>query len=715
MIESSFYITVLLGALVLLFASAAALGYLHWKADQRNRYIASNFQTMADASDAVERKKEELKSLDQQVEQVKTELSSKTERLEQLQKLNAELSEAERQLISRQDALEQANKATAELAVTQDEMNRVQQIRDKLKSEISQLEQDHSSKSLLVRDLNNQLQVKQGMLDQSVATLGQLKAQTIAVKSEKEGYEDLIKKLKEEREKAQLAVQTATKAQHKAENELKIIQHDLEVLQQRKQQIEAENLEAKERELHSAAAELEVTRRAISEANESLNRINLNISQKEEVERDIVQAKETLNDLRRERDSLAESMADKEVELQKISAEVLRLRGTLNDGTQQEDFFSDLKREPEAIKNILRIDRPDNKESESNTLENFYRELTDAGYIFNKRTIRSFHTALKCQSINPLTVLAGVSGTGKTLLPILYSRYMGMLQLIISVQPRWDSPQDLFGFYNYLERQYKATDLSRLLWAYKKAKKEQTALNEVMTVVLFDEMNLARTEYYFSDFLSKLELRRAQATDAEIRLDTVQETISLPIPSNMLMIGTMNEDESTQTLSDKVLDRANVLRFGKPKSVFEGEHLKNMSSPNTIVSKSVWDKWCQSRVLDSTSQSIVTQWIQQLNTAMGWVGRPFGYRVQEAMFDYVRLYPDQSQSGFRLAFADQIEQKILPKMRGLDASSSEYDRCFSEISRVIDETKDKELADTLDLAGRMAREQGLFVWSGVVR
>ena len=715
MIEMSFYITILLGSVILLFASAVAIGYLHLKADQRNRYIASNFQTMADASDAVERKKEELKSLDQQVEQVKTELSSKTERLEQLQKLNAELSEAERQLISRQDALEQANKATAELAVAQDEMNRVQQIRDKLKSEISQLEQDHSSKSLLVRDLNNQLQVKQGKLDQSVATLGQLTAQMIAVKSEKDGYEDLIKKLKEEREKAQLAVQIATEAQHKAENELQIIRHDLEVLQQRKQQIEAENLEAKERELHSAAAELEVTRRAISEANESLNRINLNISQKEEVERDIVQAKETLNDLRRERDSLAESKADKEVELQKLSAEVLRLRGTLNDGTQQEDFFSDLEREPEVIKNILRIDRPDNKESESNTLENFYRELTDAGYIFNKRTIRSFHTALKCQSINPLTVLAGVSGTGKTLLPILYSRYMGMLQLIISVQPRWDSPQDLFGFYNYLERQYKATDLSRLLWAYKKAKNEQTALNEVMTVVLFDEMNLARTEYYFSDFLSKLELRRAQATDAEIRLDTVQETISLPIPSNMLMIGTMNEDESTQTLSDKVLDRANVLRFGKPKSVFEGAHLKKMSSPNTIVSKSVWDKWCQNRTLDSSSQNIVTQWIQQLNTAMEWVGRPFGYRVQEAMFDYVRLYPDQGQSGFRVAFADQIEQKILPKMRGLDASSSEYDRCFSEISRVIDETKDKELADTLDSAGRMAREQGLFVWSGVVR
>lgn len=464
MIEMSFYITILLGSVILLFASAAAIGYLHWKADQRNHYIASNFQTMADASDAVERKKEELKSLDQQVEQVKTELSSKTERLEQLQKLNAELSEAERQLISRQDALEQANKATAELAVAQDEMNRVQQVRDKLKSEISQLEQDHSSKSLLVRDLNNQLHVKQGMLDQSVATLGQLKAQTIAVKSEKDGYEDLIKKLKEEREKAQLAVQTASEAQHKAENELQIIRHDLEVLQQRKEQIEAENLEEKERELHSAAAELEVTRRAISEANESLNRINLSISQKEEVERDIVQAKETLNDLRRERDSLAESKADKEVELQKISAEVLRLRGTLNDGTQQEDFFSDLKREPEVIKGILR--RPDNKESESNTLENFYRELTDAGYIFNKRTIRSFHTALKCQSINPLTVLAGVSGTGKTLLPILYSRYMGMLQLIISVQPRWDSPQDLFGFYNYLERQYKATELSRLLWAY---------------------------------------------------------------------------------------------------------------------------------------------------------------------------------------------------------------------------------------------------------
>ena len=248
-----------------------------------------------------------------------------------------------------------------------------------------------------------------------------------------------------------------------------------------------------------------------------------------------------------------------------------------------------------------------------------------------------------------------------------------------------------------------------------KSKKEKTALNEAMTVVLFDEMNLARTEYYFSDFLSKLELRRAQANDAEIRLDIAQETISLPIPSNMLMVGTMNEDESTQTLSDKVLDRANVLRFGKPKKVFQGKSLQKISLPNTIVSKSVWNEWCQNRTLDSASQKTVTQWIERINDAMESVGRPFGYRVQEAMFDYVRLYPDQNPLGFRFAFADQIEQKILPKMRGLDATSSEYARCFSVISDVVGETKDQELANALDLAGRMAREQGLFVWAGVVR
>ena len=84
-----------------------------------------------------------------------------------------------------------------------------------------------------------------------------------------------------------------------------------------------------------------------------------------------------------------------------------------------------------------------------------------------------------------------------------------------------------------------------------------------MLIVLLDEMNLARTEYYFSNFLSRLELRRivtnenekANRKNAEITID--DNFGNLWVPNNVLFVGTMNEDESTQTLSDKVLDRAN--------------------------------------------------------------------------------------------------------------------------------------------------------------
>src|ERR1035441_2314743 len=96
-----------------------------------------------------------------------------------------------------------------------------------------------------------------------------------------------------------------------------------------------------------------------------------------------------------------------------------------------------------------------------------------------------------------------------------------------------------------------------------------------MLLLLLDEMNLARIEYYFSDFLSRLEQRRGRKIEDAQRRQEVSLLVdagSLPpgeaprfiFPDfNVLFVGTMNEDESTQSLSDKVIDRANVLRIGR--------------------------------------------------------------------------------------------------------------------------------------------------------
>ena len=126
----------------------------------------------------------------------------------------------------------------------------------------------------------------------------------------------------------------------------------------------------------------------------------------------------------------------------------------------------------------------------------------------------AFHTALKINDTSQLTVLAGVSGTGKSLLPRRYAEAMGMHFLPIAVEPRWDSPQDLLGFYNYIEKRYRATDLARSLVhmdPYNTSTLAEGAFRDQMMLVLLDEMNLARVEYYFSEFLSRLETRPPHA------------------------------------------------------------------------------------------------------------------------------------------------------------------------------------------------------------
>ena len=106
----------------------------------------------------------------------------------------------------------------------------------------------------------------------------------------------------------------------------------------------------------------------------------------------------------------------------------------------------------------------------------------------------------------------------------------------------------------------------------------QSNLKGRMVLVMLDEMNLARVEYYFSDFLSKLETRRNDETYLELdagSLSLTEDQKKVRIAEEFLFIGTMNEDETTQTLSDKVLDRANVLTFGRPPELkLRGQHHK---------------------------------------------------------------------------------------------------------------------------------------------
>jgi len=366
-------------------------------------------------------------------------------------------------------------------------------------------------------------------------------------------------------------------------------------------------------------------------------------------------------------------------------------------------------------------------------LNKFEELLKNNNIAFNERTIKAFHTGLKCADRSPLVVLAGISGTGKSLIPELYAAAIGMNYLPVSVQPRWDSPQDMFGFYNYMEGRYKATELSRLLWQYDiynnpSAKyiyeKDNDALP--MNLVLLDEMNLARVEYYFSDILSKVEVRRGlnfddpeQRRKAEIEIecnssDKNEQTRRLFVGANTLFVGTRNEDESTQTLSDKVLDRSNVLRFGRPKQLgVQPNKIAFMDACKTLPMVT-YENWCNWQKEDSERSKEVMRYIKPINEVLEMVGRPFAHRVWQAIDGYVSFYPGNSQSDLNAALADQIEMKILPKLNGLELDANGFGDVKDRLSEVIKNLGDDGLIDAFYKACDQDRSS-FFKWRGVMR
>lgn len=145
-------------------------------------------------------------------------------------------------------------------------------------------------------------------------------------------------------------------------------------------------------------------------------------------------------------------------------------------------------------------------------LDGISQSCIDYGLRFPRRILHAFHTALKTSEWSPITVLAGVSGTGKSELPRLYSHFGGINFLSLSVQPNWDSQESMLGFFNSIDNKFDAQPVLRLLAQSQKAKTEgyPHGLEDVISLILMDEMNLAHVELYFAEFLSKLELRRGR-------------------------------------------------------------------------------------------------------------------------------------------------------------------------------------------------------------
>ncbi|MFO7535352.1 MAG: hypothetical protein R6X19_06680 [Kiritimatiellia bacterium] len=514
------------------------------------------------------------------------------------------------------------------------------------------------------------------------------------------------------------------------------------------QQVADKNTEAKKATENKDALEIEVARLGetrktlniqITAAQDQVKNLNADIdllrTAKNTLDSQVKQLKEEAERLGRQlkEDRLAREAAQQAVA--QARSDLANVQGATNEASRVLAELAEVKKSNAECWNDLDAPYIGNAKApqasnmdETLWLEEFFSNLNKHHILFNERSVKAFHTGLKCADVSSLVVLAGISGTGKSLLPELYAASLGMNFLSVAVQPRWDSPQDLFGFYNYMEGRYKATELARLLWQFDKhnnPKSKQEFHQQIpMSLVLLDEMNLARVEYYFSDLLSKLETRNGidpaqleQRLKAEIEIEcnasaSREKRRRLFVGGNTLFVGTMNEDESTQTLSDKVIDRSNVLRFGRPKTLgAKPDKTKFLAAcDGQQITEANWANWhCK----NSQRVGQVEELLEKINEALDKVGRPFAHRVCQAIKSYIQYYPGNTDADFNAAVADQLEMKILPKLNGLEMDVEGFDSVKKTLEGIINKLNDEHLEQAFATSCR--QHNSFFKWRGVMR
>lgn len=298
---------------------------------------------------------------------------------------------------------------------------------------------------------------------------------------------------------------------------------------------------------------------------------------------------------------------------------------------------------------------------EQQLLTHIREYISARGYYFNDETIANYHVCLKTR---PFVILAGLSGTGKSKLSQLYAEALGHptrdgRYLRVAVRPSWNDDRYLLGYLNTLTGDYVAEPALDFI-----VRAEEDREN--LYFFCLDEMNLAHVEHYFSQFLSALE--EEETADRRIPLYSPSLAAALArdghqpthrreilVPPNLLFTGTVNVDETTQPISDKVIDRANTLEFFAVE--LDKVPARRPAPEVTPISAAVWQNY-RAAAPDTSRRNQVVEIGKILNKA----GMGLGYRVLREIEMYMAnsrglLEPD-------VAFDLQVKQRILPRLRG---------------------------------------------------
>ena len=321
------------------------------------------------------------------------------------------------------------------------------------------------------------------------------------------------------------------------------------------------------------------------------------------------------------------------------------------------------------------------------TLEEFCKQFrryaaSQLKLYYELDMMRYFIAALGTSRI---IILQGISGTGKTSLPYAFGKFVQRDTTVVSVQPSWRERTELYGYFNEFTKKYSETEFLKAIY-------EGNFYRDPHLIIL-DEMNIARVEYYFAEMLSIMELPRQE----ERKVDVVTAMWdndpclihggNVQISDNIWFIGTINNDDSTFAVADKVYDRAIPIDLDSRADAFECE----MTDPIYVSTDHLNKLFAQAKEDYPISQEMLDK-LEVLNAYLIKNFRlAFGNRIMKQIRDYVPCFI--ACGGTELQAVDFIvAKKVLRKFESLSLGfmkdeltkfSAYLDKLFGKNTMVI--------------------------------
>lgn len=394
-----------------------------------------------------------------------------------------------------------------------------------------------------------------------------------------------------------------------------------------------------------------------------------------------------------------EEASQKIAELEERKKEIQIYEDDVNKKLQKWGFQSMSEEDNHESKEFLNFD------TEHDLIDIICDRITSQGFSYSREQIINFYTCLKTDA---LVILAGLSGSGKSSLVRLFADAINAQHKPIFVKATWNDDVDLLGFYHPEKKTYISEKFLDVIV-------QANANEDKLYLICLEEMNLSRVEYYFSEFLSIMELEdRSLELYSKLEWETQINSLDklktelnngnktleeynqkekkvraykykVPVPHNIFIIGTVNVDETTHPFSNKVLDRSQIIQFESVPFENLPPNPKEKSLPTHLSSQKFLEfkQSAESKYIKQDNKQLY-EWMNKMNEVLKRGGFQFGHRVKHQIESYYKYayHSGLGDNNDKDGILDiQVCQKILPKIKGLNSDKLRTDM-FPELKRL---------------------------------